>query len=83
MKARALKSNRDRIPILIGMQKPSLKDLLQKANEKYNTQEVPETKDDTTDVTVKLSPPPSSFFPEDSHSNSLSELPFHSEETVK
>lgn len=54
---RALKSNRDRIPILIGMQKPSLKDLLQKANEKYNTQEVPETKDDTTDVTVKLPPP--------------------------
>ena len=78
---RALKSNRDRIPILIGMQKPSLKDLLQKANEKYNTQEVPETKEDRTDVTVKL--PSSSFFPEDSHSNSLSELPFHSEETVK
>ena len=55
--------------------------MLQKANEKLNTQEVPKTKGDNTDMTptAALWSP----FPEYSHSNSLSELPFHSEETIK
>ena len=80
------------MPILIGMRKflnvfkiskvASLKDSLQKANEKLKTQEVPKTKHNKTDMTATaLFYPP---LPEYRWStNSLSELPFHYEETIK
>lgn len=53
-----------------------------KANEKLKTQEVPKTKDDRTHVTPTHSP--LAFSPEYlCFTPSLSELPFHSEETLK
>ena len=60
----------------------SLKDSLQKANEKWKAQEVPKTK--TIGVMWLLMFPPHSFSPEYSHfTNSLSELPFYSKETIR
>ena len=63
-------------------QRASLKDSLQKGNEKVKTQEVPKTKDFKSDVT--LTTPLCPHLPEYPHSaSSLSELPFHSEETIE
>ena len=60
----------------------SLKDSLQKANEKLKIQEVPKTTDNRTDVTPP--PPPILSLPEYScFTNSLSEPPVHSEDTTK
>lgn len=77
------------MPILIGMQKlpkgfkdskkVSLKDSLQKANEKFKTLEVLKTKGNKTDMT-----PSASFLHQDSCStNFLCEPHFHSEKTTK
>ena len=60
----------------------SLKDSLQKANEKWKMQEVANTKDDRTDMTV--SAPSPSFSSEYAHfTNSLSELCFYFKETIR
>ena len=60
----------------------SLKDSLQKANEKWKMQEVAHTKDNRTDVTV-MAPSPS-FSSENAHcTNSLSGLSSYFKETVR
>ena len=60
----------------------SLKDSLQKAKEKLQTQEVPKAKDSKTDMTPRA--PLHSPLPDCSPStHSLSRLPFHFEETIK
>ena len=59
----------------------SLRDSLESANEKLKSQEAPKTKDDRTKMspTAPLYPLPEYFH----FTNPLSELLFHSEETIK
>lgn len=89
LKVRVPKLNKQNgIPVLIGMQKlpkvfkipnTSLKDLVQKANEKLEIQGVPNIKNIRTNPTLTAPLHPSLS----THILLLSELSFHSEETIK